>query len=268
MTAPLPTVSRWNMYSRSRYPRLWDGCVGAWCPSLGHTGARLHDYGQRMAWATPSAYGATNWAVERGAYAYDFQGGQYATTSVDGPTGDKSISLWYRNYFTYTGGSQYSTILGWGPVSTAAYYFMLHGTDPALGGAAGVGIDVNGNSAWAAVNDTLWHHVATTNTGNTHLIYVDGVLFNTATRTTATVAGSILIGAITGGIVASRGIYQDDMRVYSRVLQPEEIRLLARRRAIAFEPAYRPAYYTETDAGGGASRPYAWQSARLIGAGR
>jgi hypothetical protein len=34
-------------------------------------------------------------------------------------------------------------------------------------------------------------------------------------------------------------------------LHPEEIRLLARRRAIAYEPATRPAYYNETDAGGG-----------------
>jgi hypothetical protein len=221
-----------------------------------------------MAWATPTAYGATNWAVERGGYAYDFQSGQYTATGADGPTGDKSISLWFRNYFTYTGGSQYSTLLGWGPVSSTAYYFILHGTDPVLGGVAGVGIDVNGDSVFAAANDTLWHHVAATNSGNTHLIYLDGVLAASKTMTTATTAGSMLIGAITGGIVASRGIYQDDMRVYSRVLHPEEIRLLARRRAIAYEPAYRPAYYMEPAAGGVTSRPYAWQSAKLIGAGR
>jgi hypothetical protein len=204
-----------------------------------------------MAWATPTAYGATNWAVERGGYAYDLKSGEYATTGVNGPTGDKSISLWYRNYFSYTATSQFSTLLGWGPVSSNAYYFLLHGTPIGLGGAAGVGIDVNGDSVFAAANDTLWHHVAATNSGSTHLIYLDGVLAASKTMTTATTAGSMLIGAITGGIVASRGIYQDDMRVYFRVLHPEEIRLLARRRAIAYEPATRPAYYNETDAGGG-----------------
>lgn len=46
MTAPLPTASRWNTYSRSRYPRLWDGCEHAWCPSVIAGGAT--DNGSRI----------------------------------------------------------------------------------------------------------------------------------------------------------------------------------------------------------------------------
>jgi hypothetical protein len=42
----------------------------------------------------------------------------------------------------------------------------------------------------------------------------------------------------------------DDMRIYDRVLNREEIRLLATRRAIAYEPEYQPAYYMEPAAGG------------------
>jgi len=52
----------------------------------------------------------------------------------------------------------------------------------------------------------------------------------------------------------------DDMRLYDRVLNSEEIRLLARRRAIAYEPEYQPAYYTETDAGGGVAKPVLFHS--------
>ena len=274
MTAPLPTASRWNTYSRSRYPRLWDGCVGAWCPSLGVTGSRLHDYSQRMGWATTSAYDVTNWAVECGAYAYDFQNGQYADSATTGPTGDKSGCFWVRNYGTVT--TRYSgyCALAWGATQTGNAVYVNYDNDPNFGG-TGWGVTQWGSSVgFVQAIDGIWHHFAFTNTGTTWRVYFDGVEKTSSAMTTNTQAGFIRLAAYNETPVrnASKGMYMDDIRVYSRVLLVDEIRLLARRRAIAYEPEYQPSYYTETDAGGGggggASRPYAWQSARIIGAGR
>ena len=253
MTAPLPTASRWNTYRRSKYPKLWDGCVGAWCPSLGVTGARLHDYSQRMAWATPTAYGATNWAVERGGYAYDFKSGEYATTGVNGPTGDRAVSLWYRSYYTFTAIEQYDIFLSFGQNSTDQNFSIGKAALSAWGGPTVPRIFVtqNGNSISVTQTDNLWHHVCATNTGSTWSLFIDGALVETKSMNTTNTAGPIMISAYPGAALVSSGHYTDDIRVYSRVLHPEEIRLLATRRAIAYEPVYRPAYYTETDAGGG-----------------
>jgi hypothetical protein len=271
MTAPLPTASRWNTFSRSRYPRLWDGCVGAWCPSLGVTGARLHDYGQRMGWATPSAYGATNWAVERGGLAYDFQNGQYADSATIGPTGDKSGCFWVRNYGAVTSLYGGYCALSWGATQSGNAVYINYDNDPNFGG-TGWGVTQWGSSiGFVQAIDGIWHHVAVTNSGTAWRVYFDGIeKVSTSYMQTNTQAGFIRIAAYNETPVrnASKGMFMDDIRVYSRALSLDEIRLLATRRAIAYEPEYQPAYYMEPAAGGVTSRPYAYQSARMIGAGR
>jgi hypothetical protein len=136
---------------------------------------------------------------------------------------------------------------------------------------------------WIATNvaiGTGWHHIAMVIDASGYpSFYLDGKLVY------SDAAGQMLQIGSQGSGNTNLGGYQsnfspgyprffagpaDDWRAYDRILHPEEIRILARRRAIAYEPAYRPAYYTETDAGGGGvtSRPYAYQSARMIGAGR
>jgi hypothetical protein len=265
MSAPLPTASRWNTYSRSRYPRLWDGCVGAWCPSLGHTGNRLHDYSRRMAWATPTAYGATNWAVERGGYGYDIQSGQYLTTNVNGPTGDKSASIWVRVYGTVT--TQYTgySPISWGAVNTlTAGTSLIFDIDPSVNATqtSWTITQIGASNGFTYSIDGLWHHVGFSNTGNTWTMYFDGIQKTSFSLTTATQAGQISFGAImqTTPSYISKGFVLDDMRVYSRVLNLEEWRLLATRRAIAYEPEYQPAYYTEAGTGGGVAKPVLFHS--------
>ncbi len=36
-----PSWQDFGTHDESAYPELWDGVVGAWCPSLGQTGLRL-----------------------------------------------------------------------------------------------------------------------------------------------------------------------------------------------------------------------------------
>jgi hypothetical protein len=261
MSAPLPTASRWNTHSRSRYPRLWDRCVAAWCPSLGISGSRLHDYGQRMNWANLSFAPGGAYSVDGGACAFATTKGNYATSIANGPaTADKAISVWYRNIGAFTANQQYAPLVYYGGGSTGAMFALILSTAASVGGngltAFGVGVSQFGDSVGTAQNDTNWHHVCVTNSGTTWNVYVDGVFRVSKAMTTGTFASAVYIGfvddAIWGGAYSpNASAVVDDARIYERVPHVEEIRLLARRRAIAFEPATRPAYYTETDAGGG-----------------
>jgi hypothetical protein len=283
MTAPLPTASRWNTFSRSRYPRLWDGCVGAWCPSLGHTGSRLFDYSGRQAWGTlTNTASDTIWTTNGGGLALNMDGvddyvGGFGTDLAFASGNDRNISMscWFRTTDTEyalisraanaSGSCRYSLASN----ASSEFYLFVAGTTP-----EGFLVLQSG----VTVNDGVWHHVGATIAGSGACeIYVDGVRKNTGIAPVTTVQNYLFLlgkyndasGLDSGNIINFSG-QMDDIRMYTRILHPEEFRILGRRRAIAYEPATRPAYYTETDAGGGGitSRPYAWQSARLIGAGR
>lgn len=45
-----PSFYDYGTYDESAYPHLWSGIVGAWCPSLGNTGLRLHDFSKNTNW--------------------------------------------------------------------------------------------------------------------------------------------------------------------------------------------------------------------------
>jgi hypothetical protein len=277
MSAPLPTASRYATHDASAYPGLWRGCVGAWCPSLGISGSRLHDYGQRMNWADLSFAPAGAYAVENGGYSFATSKGNIATSIANGPTGTHAISLWYRNGTTFTADQQYTPLVYWGGGSTGNMSSVILSTAAAAGGNGatqfGVGASQFGDSVGTRQNDNNWHHVCITVSGTTWSVYVDGAFRTSKTMITNTAAGPIYIGfandAIWGtAIPTANAGWLDDLRIYSRLPHVNEIRLLATRRAIAYEPEYQPAYYMEPAAGGVTSRPYAYQSARMIGAGR
>lgn len=268
MSAPLPIAHRRNTYARSRYPRLWDGCVGAWCPSLGVSGYRVPDYTTAMNWGTLTSMDpATDWVVSRGGYALDFDGANdrvvTGSTYASG-TGAFSVAFW------------------WDGRDTAQYNMLVTQRANAFNSASdhtwGIG---NGNYAIGPANtkkigvllytpgnyrihltigdfNSGMRHYGFVATGSTVDIYVDGIAVS---QSVANVAGSypnitqlnsVAFGGSPGADASllANGI-MDDVRIYSRALHPMEWRLLATRRAIAYEPATRPAYYTETDAGGG-----------------
>ena len=70
-----PSYQDFSTRDDSAYPELWDGCVGAWAPCLGPTGTRLHDNSGRQNWGTlTNMDAATDWVVDGGHYALDFDG--------------------------------------------------------------------------------------------------------------------------------------------------------------------------------------------------
>jgi hypothetical protein len=269
MSAPLPTASRWNTYSRSRYPRLWDGCVAAYCPSLGVTGSRYHDYAIGYDFAdTTSVTASTAWVVENGGYAVSLPNGGWAQGSKVIPaTSRRSIALWARNTYSFTADQQYSPLCNVGAVAIGQFFAPIISTATLAGGNGstgfGFGVSQYGDSAGTFVNDFLWHHLTIVNVDSLWSVYLDGVFKTSKTMTTTPVANFLLIGAATTSVGFNNvtfGHVWDDLRYYTRDLHPEEIRLLARRRAIAYEPAYQPAYYMEPEAAGGVAKPVLFHS--------
>ena len=282
MTAPLPTASRWNTYSRSRYPRLWDGCVGAWCPSLGVSGTRLFDFSGRQNWGTlTNMDAATDWVVDDGGYALDFDGvnDTVITSSQFAPgTRPMSACCWVYGYDL----SFFSVFLAQRPASFnfATQHCWLMGYGDLTTGATGKTLSVllYTPSNWRAakttgtVSDKL-RHVGFSSNGSSIDLYVDGVA---AAKTDQSLGNypditqqhNTSFGAAQDATLLTQ-CTMDDIRIYDRALHPKEWRLLARRRAIAYEPEYWAPPFPEQDGGGGiTSRPYAYQSARMIGAGR
>ena len=68
-----PSLSDYGTYDESTVPRLWDGVIGAWCPSLGPTGSRFHDFSRYGNWGTLTNMDPpTDWVVDGGQYSLDF----------------------------------------------------------------------------------------------------------------------------------------------------------------------------------------------------
>jgi len=97
-----PSWGDFATFDESAYPELWDGVVGAWCPSLGPTGLRLHDHSRRNNWGTLTNMDpATDWVVSGGQYALDFDGvndyvghGNVLNDVVVGTSAQFTISQW------------------------------------------------------------------------------------------------------------------------------------------------------------------------------
>lgn len=260
MTAPLPTASRWNTYSRSRYPRLWDRCEHAWCPSVIAGGATVFPLANRSrSFGVGSNLLADVWQVSSGGYSLRNTG----TTTEAFIPGTASQLNW----------SILRAFAGWFSVSGYAGLFWMWDL---VGGVNQRTMQLSANA-----NGTLTNYWSTngfddgtplTTTlslkpGFNHCglqwneqqqvrqIFLNGVLAASEARATVNLSpttnrlGILATPALTGNASFIGNV--DDIRIYSRALHPEEWRLLATRRAIAYEPATRPAYYTETDAGGG-----------------
>jgi hypothetical protein len=210
---------------------------------------------------------ATDWVVDDGQLCLDFDGSNdYVAigrpNQIDPITDDFTLSVWCKP----TGSFQsFRNVIG--KASNAAGQF-------------GISVDSGGTwyaqfgnaSATAGGNMSLnvWYFLSYTLKATQAVLYQNGVRVNSSTTSTAVIAADMQIGAdVTNGRYFAGQI--DDYQFRNRALNASEMLQLYRLgRGGIYQPAYRPAYYTETDAGGGGitSRPYAWQSARIIGAGR
>jgi hypothetical protein len=96
------------------YPNLFKGLVGAWCPSMGVTGNTLRDLSGRNNHGTLTNMDpATDWVIDNGQYALDFDGSNdYISFS------NSEVGKFYQDNFTVsvwvcsTDSSGYEVIIG------------------------------------------------------------------------------------------------------------------------------------------------------------
>jgi len=225
------------------YPSLWKGCVGAWNPGLGPSGLTLRD------WSGFGNHGTlTNgptWVASQGRYALDFDGvNDYCITN-------RWSGVDLTKPFSFVGRVLLRSI------SDYAFSLLSQG-DPSTGGIAVTNVYGNimvivGGVHWsggatvlvtnktysiAIVRDTIGHP----STGHP-LIYLDGAYDNQTLGGGTGYTSTDNSSQLKIGYDATHATYNngtiDDLRIYNRALSPNEIRLLATRRGIAYEMAPR-----------------------------
>jgi hypothetical protein len=254
------------------FPELWRGCVGAWNPGLGPSGLRLYDWSGRGNHGTlTNMPAADGWRGEQGRYALDFSfvsGGRYVTIPNTGQLNlgprDFSVQGWARP--TVGGSSVGRDVIScyFAPTSPfASYGIELQSTVGGANWAFFCGVSGNvfvrlDSSQSASLN--TWQHIAGTYSSAGMRLYVDGILVasNVENRDVIYNNQPVTIGQWPGSFETNQQFNGQiaDTAVWRRVLHPNEIRLLASRRGIAYEmaprswsaqqiAAYRARYYSQ-----------------------
>lgn len=279
----MQAVTRETGYARnaseSAYPNLWRGLVGWWCPSINPRGGnRLFDLSPFQNHGTLTNMANDDWVVSGGQGALDFDGVNDFVNLGYKPIFDlavtKTVAIWvfaraFDGSFSTNDIISTDNILG---VRT----WQFNATNPngistdarinvfSFGTAGGIR-DIASTSEVLTVN--RWHHIAFTSpdrlaTASEVKVYVDGIQVNTTDLSsgtfgeanTLTFDNRLQLGWRPGNNnidIAWNGL-QDDCRLYSRVLSPSELRLLASKRGIGVQT--RPKRYTYTQEPSGARR--------------
>lgn len=249
MTILLPTPGYHNGFAPRdadpRYPELWKGCVGAWCPLLGPTGTFLRDWSGFHNDANLQAMTASNaWKIWDGAYT--FSPGSITNARFNIPhVGGNSLDL----------SGNTITLCGWlYQISSVNYPYTIHKSNSGqLSWLLGIN---NGNMVRFLINGVeanvsgvvtngKWHHHAGVYDGTTMKIYVNGKLVKSISKTGNLILNNdpVRIGSLVWAGGPAYNGYLDDIRVYNRALSPSELVTLAKRRGIAYEPKPKRKYY-------------------------
>jgi len=216
------------------YPSLWKGCVGAWNPGLGPSGLTLRDQSGFGRHGTLT--NGPTWEANQGQYAINFDGtNDYVSCPAfargTGAQSSVSFSAWIRHAVSGYG------ITFWCNSTTGFIHYS--GTTGLaqrvyIGGTPQPGLN---SSTFLTVG--RWHHIGFIYANTTVSFYLDGRLDGTAVGVADPAFGTAVqhIGG-TGGVETLNGKLSSLM-FHNRALSPDEIRLLATRRGIAYEMAPR-----------------------------
>jgi len=244
-----------------QYPRLWEGCVGAWAPLIGPTGLTLRDWSRSNHGTITNTTSAACWSSNGGKYSLSLDGtndyaavGNKASLSLSGPM---SFSCWYKSGSGTQNQALIANCESSGALSNYAITFGYTDNKFELWNrASGPTI-----TSTASITDSGWHHYACTRSGSVGAwvlsLYIDGVLDKSAASGLDPAGGTQSTSI--GRFGAYPGYYAvgllDDMRLYNRPLLPSEVRLLSTRRGVAYEVSeMTPFYYVS--AGGSVKVPF------------
>lgn len=225
-----------------QYPHLWNGCIRAWCPSLGPTGSVLKDWSPFRKDGTLTNFTlSTAWTIDQKYSIFLNDSTMHVNCGVIQETqlADKlTLMTWFKR--PAIGNALYISRYG-GTSSTFGMHFepgtvSMHPTNL-----------TNSYGYFSISDDTNWHFAVMvfdgtglTNTDKLKL-YLDGV------QTTVTFVGTIASSTGNGGdnfyIGKMLNTYSialvDDIRLYNRVLSSQEIQQLyvgGQGRGIAYTP--------------------------------
>lgn len=264
-----PSLADFGTHQDSFYPELWDGCVHAYCPSLGITGDRIFDFSGRSKTGTFTNLTASSWSLSVGKPQLDFSytGATSVTLGSFAPFVYDKVTLAAWVYRTedrvdarvFSAGTTLGYSLGtYGPTGRMQGQF----TSTAFA-----------RDASSTVTLNKWFHVVFTYANDVPRLYIDGSLQVTGTSATATVSTASLAHRI-GAASAGNGNYWpgsiDDLMVYDRELSLVEIETLARYRAVAYTKAARKSIFfvgLSPDAGVSGSSSASTSSSTSVAAG-
>jgi hypothetical protein len=164
---------------------LLRGLVGAWCPSAGPTGNVLRDLsGYRNNGVLTNMDASSDWVIDGGKYALDFDGVNDYVTFGNMPVINQAINitvsvwLYTRSTANFELGKYRSNQRGFLIFGAAATGFSFDGRDP----------NYISSGPSGAINLNQWYHVVGRKNGTVWSISVDGVQKSSTTSGTGTVA--------------------------------------------------------------------------------
>lgn len=213
------------------YQSLWSGCAAAWAPCLGPSGGTLRDWS-----------GAAINGIASGGPTFGVNGGRYAAT-LDGTAGKfdlpssfnvgvpLSISYWV--FRTKSGGDQSHIDLEAGANSWTVGNTSGNSLVFQKGGVVFL-------PSFIPLAASTWVHVVwTVDFDNKPTLWVNGNLVFTSSNTASLTTTSRINAIGAGTFFAFFGGSLDDIRIYRRILRPNEINILKSCRGIAYEIAPR-----------------------------
>ncbi len=236
---------------RAKYPQLWRGCVGAWCPSLGQTGLVLRDQSLCGSHGTLTNMDpATDWIVSQGQQVLDFDGSNDTVVTPLTVGGFDAITfmVWCQ---TAAPAGAYHYCGCWNTVGqrVAAIYSGVMEVSP-NGLQTGVYGTINASAIPANKMNCL---VGTWKANSKVKMYCNGSLISTSSSAPPSaynVGTQFTIGRMASNNLPFLG--QIGMvAAWNRELTASEAAVLARSQSVMFERVRRRAY---PSAGGGSNR--------------
>lgn len=250
-----PVTSLWPF---ARYPSLWKGCIGAWCPALGWSGNRLLNHARLLygglRYAEVNSFTlSTDCVVDKNypALQFDNTNNYVDCGPIEWGGTASTIAVWF-NQQSNVGGTVDDTMLSnYNSAATIAKYDIRY-----IGNSIGSSKiqcfwgSTGSTYTWAnqtngtAPSANTRHHVCWTRKSQTladNQLYLDGIRyvsmgFSSGPNTIPTTGhGRTSIGRngdLTGG--AYSGLIYDVM-LWDRALEDSEVAILSRRPAIQYE---------------------------------
>ncbi len=227
----IPSYADYGIAEDSAYPSLWADCIFATAPCLGHSGSRLWDHITSQV-SIATNYLPSRWTIENGLptiYFLEATSGGFAFPTFACEPNTISISIWLQTQF------QTANRIPMSIGTTGLFFRLFQNTNDSITANWMNSTIVQTSSAYS----WGWHHIVAQRSRARGIaqLWIDGVLVaSTSNSTTAQNQSVLCIGARrdSGSQVSPFTGAIDDVSIRQRMLDVEEIRLLASQRGIGY----------------------------------